>query len=312
MNVTAALSAGVLRRRLTARLAEAFAGEGREGTAALDARLLVAHALGVDPAQLALCDDQPVDAATETLAMALIERRIAGEPVARIVGRSAFFGLEFEIGPDTLVPRPDSETVVGAALACVDRTTGRNRPLAVLDLGTGSGALILALLSHMPRANGVAVDIVGGALAVARNNAARLELEERTLLVVGDWGKALAGGFDIVLANPPYVESGEIAGLQVEVALHDPYMALDGGTDGLDAHRAIIADLDRLLAPDGCAFVEIGFRQASAVAHIAERQGLSMTFRRDLSGIERVAEICRWGAVGESAGGADIHGIRAQ
>jgi release factor glutamine methyltransferase len=295
MTVTATLSAGVLRRRLAARLAEAFAREGRAGTVALDARLLVAHALDVDPARLALCDDQPVDAAAEALAAALVERRIAGEPVARIVGRSEFFGLELEIGPDTLVPRADSETVVEAALAFVDRVAGRDRPLAVLDLGTGSGALVLALLSHLPRANGVAVDIAGDALVVARNNAARLALGGRTRFVVGDWGAALAGGFDIVLANPPYVESGAIAGLQVEVALHDPHMALDGGPDGLDAHRAIFADLDRLMAPGGRTFVEIGFGQAGAVTELAEGQGFSMSFHRDLGGIVRVAELSRSG-----------------
>jgi release factor glutamine methyltransferase len=293
MNVTAALSAGVLRRRLTARLADAFAREGRAGTAALDVRLLVAHALDIDPARLALCDDQPVDAPTEMLTTALVERRLAGEPVARIVGRSAFFGLEFEIGPDTLVPRSDSEIVVEAALAFVDRVAGRDRPLAVLDLGTGSGALILALLSQLPRANGVAVDIAAGALAVARNNAERLKLDGRTRFVLADWGKALIGGFDIVLANPPYIESGTIAGLQVEVALHDPHLALDGGADGLDAHRAILADLDRMMAPGGRGFVEIGFRQAGVLAQLAESQGFSTTLHRDLGGIERVAELRR-------------------
>lgn len=308
MSVVAELSAGLLRRRLAARLADAFHREGREGTAALDARLLVAHALDVDPARLALCDDQSVDAPTERLATALIDRRIAGEPVARIVGHSAFYGLELEIGADTLVPRPDSETVVEAALAFTDRDGGRQRPLAVLDLGTGSGALILALLSQLPLARGVAVDLAPGALAVAHNNAARLGLARRTRLIIGDWGKALAGGFDIVLANPPYVESAAIAGLQVEVAIHDPHMALDGGADGLDAYRAIFADLDRLLANGGRGFVEIGFGQARSVAQLAERQGFSTTFHRDLGGIERVAELHRT-AEGD---GADSRGIRAR
>jgi release factor glutamine methyltransferase len=308
MSVTAAISAGVLRRRLAARLADAFARQRRDGTAALDTRLLVAHALGVDPAALALSDDQPVDAATEAMAAALVERRIAGEPVQRIVGRSAFFGLVFEIGPDSLVPRPDSETVVEAALAFVDRIAGRDRPLSVLDLGTGSGVLLLALLSQLPRARGVAVDIAPGALAVARNNAGRLGLAERTRFVLGDWGRALAGGFDIVLANPPYVESGTIARLQVEVAIHDPHIALDGGIDGLDAQRAILADLDRLMAQGGRGFVEIGRGQAEAVTALGECQGFSAVFHRDLGGIERVAEFRR----SAEDGGVDADTIRAK
>jgi len=293
MSVTAAISAGALRRRLAARLAGAFARQQRDGTAALDARLLVAHALRIDPAALALRDDKPVDAAAEALAAALIERRIAGEPVQRIVGRSAFFGLEFEIGPDTLVPRPDSETLVEAALAFVDNTGARDRPLAILDLGTGCGVLLLALLSQLPQAQGVAVDIVPDALAVARNNAVLLGLADRTWFVVGDWGRALAGGFDVVLANPPYIESATIGGLQVEVATHDPYIALDGGADGLNAHRAILGDLGRLMAQGGRGFVEIGQGQAGAVAVLGECQGFLAAFHRDLGGIERVAEFHR-------------------
>lgn len=309
MTIVAELSTGVLRRRLAARLADAFAREGRNGTAALDARLLLAHALDVDPARLAFCDERSVDAATERLATALVERRIAGEPVARIVGRSAFYGLELEIGPDTLVPRPDSETVVEAALAFVDRDGGRDCPVALVDLGTGSGALILALLSQLPRARGVAVDIAPGALAVARNNAARLALADRTQLIVGDWGKALAGGFDIVVANPPYVESGAIARLQVEVALYEPHVALDGGTDGLDAYREIFADLDRLLAPGGRAFVEIGFRQADGVVELARRQGFSAAFHRDLGGVDRVVELGRLAGSGDADAGETKNGL---
>jgi len=293
MSLTEMTSAGTLRRRLTARLADAFARQGREGTAGLDARLLLAHALGLDPGELALHDDQPVDAPTEAAAGALVDRRIDGVPVARIVGRSAFFGLEFDIGPDTLVPRPDSETVVEAALAFAERSGGRDRPLAVADLGTGSGVLLLALLSRLPRALGVGVDMVGGALAVARNNAARLGLDGRTRFVLADWGTALAGGFDIVLANPPYVESDVIATLQVEVAVHDPRIALDGGRDGLAAYRAILADLDRLLARGGRGFLEIGFGQAQAVAVLGELHGFSTVFHRDLAGIERAAELRR-------------------
>lgn len=294
-------TAGNLRRRLAGKLAAEFARTGRDGTAMLDARLLVAHVLGVDPARLALDDGAPVDAKAEVEATALIERRIAGEPVARIVGRSAFFGLEFAVGADTLVPRPDSETVVEAALAFAEDRDGRQRPPTILDLGTGSGILLLTLLSRLPLATGVGVDIAPGALSVARENAAALGLSDRLQFVLGDWGSALTGGFDIVVANPPYIESAVIADLQVEVARHDPHIALDGGVDGLEAVRAILVDLDRLLAGAGRGFIEIGFDQAAAVAALAEAHGFYATFHRDLGEIERVAELRRksGGSIGE-------------
>jgi len=293
MTSAAVASAGELRRRLAARLAKAFAQTGREGTASLDARLLVAHALGMDPERLVLDDVVEVDVAAEAQASALVERRIAGEPVARILGRSAFFGLEFDIGPDTLVPRPDTETVVEATLAFVDRTAHRGRPLSILDLGTGSGVILLSLLSELPKATGVAVDISPGALRVSLRNVSRLGLSERVRLVRGDWGSSLAGGFDIIVSNPPYIKTGTIADLQVEVAAHDPHMALDGGRDGLGAYRKIFTDLDRLLASGGRGFFEIGFDQAPDVAEVAKSRGFRATFHRDLAGIERVAELLR-------------------
>jgi release factor glutamine methyltransferase len=293
VSVTEAVSAGILRRRMAGQLARAFERQGREGTAALDARLLLAHVLKIDAAELALRDDQPIDAGIQAMAEALVEKRIAGLPVARLVGRCEFFGMEFEIGPDTLVPRPDSETLVEAALAfCRERPVSQPPP-TVADLGTGSGILVLALLKELPGARGVGVDIAAGALEVARGNAVRLGLGERVRFVLGDWGSALTGDFDVILANPPYIESDAIAGLQVEVALHDPHIALDGGTDGLAAYRAILADLDRLLAPDGRAFMEIGFDQAYAIAELARSHGFASAFHRDLGGIERVAELRR-------------------
>lgn len=293
MNVAAVTSAGQLRRQFAARLANVFASEGREGTAALDARLLLAHALEVDATRLALCDDDPVDPRTEALATALIDRRIAGEPVARIVGKSAFWGMEFDIGAQTLVPRPDSETLVEAALAFVDRRGWRERTLDLLDLGTGSGILLLALLSELPGATGIATDVEPGAILVAHRNAMRLNLADRAMFAVGNWGDALCGGFDLVLANPPYIESAQIGGLQVEVARHDPHMALDGGADGLDAIRAIFSDLDRLLARNGHGFVEIGRGQTCHVVKMAENKGFSTLLHRDLGGIERIVEVWR-------------------
>lgn len=294
MTVIEAMSAGVLRRRMAGQLAGAFERQGRDGTPALDARLLLAHALKIDAAHLALRDDQPIDADVQAMAEALIEKRIAGLPVARLVGRCEFFGMEFEIGPDTLVPRPDSETVVEAALAfCRGRPVSQPPP-TIADLGTGSGILLLALLSELPEAQGVGVDIAAGALGIARGNALHLGLDERVQFVLGNWGSALTRHFDVVLANPPYIESDAIAGLQVEVAHHDPHIALDGGPDGLAAYRAILADLDRLLAPDGRAFMEIGFGQADAVAELARSSGFGAVFHRDLGGIDRVAELRRW------------------
>lgn len=293
MTVAVETRIGTLRRRLAARLDGALAAGRRQGTAALDARILLAHALGVEATGLALHDDEPVDAATEARSIALIERRIAGEPVARIVGRREFWGLEFEIGPDTLVPRPDTETVVEAALAFVDRAGRRSEALELLDIGTGSGAILLALLSELPAASGTAIDRVSGALAIARQNALHLDLEKQVCFVVSDWATAVGGGFDLVLANPPYVETGAIASLQVEVADHDPHFALDGGADGLDAYRAILGDLGRLLAPFGRGFLEVGYGQAHAVAELGGNHGFSAKFHCDLAGTERVVEFYR-------------------
>ena len=293
MTVAVDARIGALRRRLAARLDRAFAAGGRQGTATLDARILLAHVLGVDAAGLALHDDESVDALSESRAIAYVERRIAGEPVARIVGRREFWGLDFELGPDTLVPRPDTETVVEAALAFLDRAGRRSEALKLLDIGTGSGAILLALLSELPAASGTAIDRLPGALSVARRNAGRLDLEKQVCFVVSDWATAVGGGFDLVLANPPYIETGAIVGLQVEVADHDPHFALDGGADGLEAYRAILGDLDRLLAPSGRGFLEVGYDQARAVAELGGNHGFSARFHRDLGGIERVVEFDR-------------------
>ena len=217
-------------------------------------------------------------------------------PASRSTGSSGvgeFWGLEFEIGPDTLVPRPDTETVVEAALAFVDRAGRRSAALEMLDIGTGSGAILLALLSELPAASGTAIDRVPGALSVARRNAIHLGLEKRVRFVVSDWATAVGGGFDLVLANPPYIKTSAIAGLQVEVAGYDPHFALDGGADGLDAYRAILGDLGRLLAPFGRCFVEVGYDQARAVAELGGNHGFSARFHHDLGGIERVVEFHR-------------------
>ena len=286
---------GALRRTLAGMLKTSFAIEGRQGTAALDARLLLADAIGVEAAGLALRDDEPVDAVAQARVIASVERRLAGEPVARIIGRQEFWGLELEIRPDVLVPRPDTETLVEAALARLDSDGRRDDPLELLDLGTGSGAILLALLTELPTAMGTATDCAVGALLIARGNARRLGLANRVRFVVGDWAAAIGGQFNFILANPPYIESGAIANLQIEVRKYDPRIALDGGTDGLDSYRTILTDLDRLLAKGGRCFLEIGFGQAGLLAELAGKYDFSTGFHRDLGGIARVMEIGRVG-----------------
>jgi release factor glutamine methyltransferase len=257
-------------------------------TAQLDARFLVAHALGCQARDLALLDEKAVGPDVIAEALALAERRRAGEPVGRIVGEREFWGLPFRLGPATLEPRPDTETVVEAALAAfADRRGDR---LTIVDLGTGTGAILLALLSEMPEARGVGVDIAFGAVAAARANAERLGLSDRVSFVVGDWASAVAGTFDVVTANPPYVPSQEIDSLPLEVRRFDPQIALDGGADGLDAYRAILADLERIVKRDGRAFVEVGAGQLERVAELAHAQGFATKGHRDLAGIDRVLE----------------------
>jgi release factor glutamine methyltransferase len=221
-------------------------------------------------------------------------RRAAGEPLARIVGEKEFWGLTFRLSPETLVPRPDTETVVSAALAAV-----RSRPAGtsqrILDIGTGSGAILCALLCELPDATGTGTDRARGALETARDNAGRLRLTGRADFVLTDWATAVAGPFDLVVANPPYIESREIAALPLEVRGFDPHLALDGGEDGLDGHRAIVADLGRLLGPRGRAFIEVGAGQADTVARLGAGFGFAASRYRDLAGIERVVELAREG-----------------
>ena len=220
---------------------------------------------------------------------ALTSRRLAREPVARIVGRKEFWGLPLKLNAHTLVPRPETETVVEAALAALDRGGARTRTLRILDLGTGSGALLLALLSELPAAVGVGTDISAEALACARDNAAALGLAQRASFVACDYGAALAGPFDLIVSNPPYIAHGDIAALAPEVSEFDPLRALDGGIDGLDGYRAIAADAPRLLAPNGSLVVELGAGQADAVISLMRGAGLVPTEppRPDLAGIAR-------------------------
>ncbi|MCW5698090.1 MAG: peptide chain release factor N(5)-glutamine methyltransferase [Bauldia sp.] len=275
-----------LRRAVAAELRAAW-GDDPAQSPQLDAKLIVAHALGRDPGGLVFHDKHPVDATNILAVRDLVRRRLAGEPVARLVGEREFWGLPFALGPDTLVPRPDSETVVAALLEALGRTGPRARPLRLLDLGTGSGCLLLAALSELPDAFGVGVDLAEGAVMVARSNAARLGLAARSAFVRGSWAESLSGRFDGILANPPYIESEAIDSLAIEVREHDPKLALDGGPDGLAPYRAMIPELPCLLAADGAAVFEIGMGQAGSVAAIAGAAGLNTFATNDLSGLPR-------------------------
>jgi len=256
---------------------------GIEGARA-EARLLLRHVTGLPPEDLVADRDRALEGEALARFEVLVARRAAREPMAYVLGEREFWSLPLSVGPGVLVPRPETETLVEAALeAFPDRTV----PLRILDLGTGSGCLLLALLREYPNAVGVGVDRSAEALAHAARNARRHGLDGRALLVRGDWGRALAGPFALIVANPPYVASGELADLDPEVARHEPRAALDGGPDGLAAYRAILPDLGRLLAPAGVACLEIGAGQATALAALAEVAGFRVAVRPDLAGIPR-------------------------
>ncbi len=280
-------------RTIASRLRAARTDADRDETPDLDARLLVGHALGLDATGLVLHANRAFSEADVARASALAERRIAGEPVARIVGEKEFWSLSLRLSPETLVPRPDTETVVAAALDFIDSGGRRGEALRVLDLGTGTGAILLALLSELPAATGVGVDLAVGAARTARDTAERLGLGERAGFAVTDWTAGIDGRFDLVVSNPPYIKSGEISGLAVEVSRFDPDMALDGGPDGLAAFRAVVDRLGAVLAGTGAAFIEIGAGQADSVTEMAVSLGFEARRHKDLGGIDRVLELRR-------------------
>ncbi len=217
----------------------------------------------------------------------LAARRRRHEPVARIVGFKEFWSLRLAVDSTTLVPRPDTETLVEAALGEIDAAGLRARPLRIADLGTGSGAILLALLSELPNAFGVGTDTSHGALRIARDNARHLQIE-RTGFVACDLGAALGGTFDLVVANPPYIASGDIAALAPDVRDYDPRAALDGGPDGLDCYRAIATTIPRLLGRAGTLVVEVGSGQAADVGAVFSRAGLvPVRVHNDLRGTPR-------------------------
>ena len=246
---------------------------------ALDARLLLGHALALDPAALLRDRDRPIDPAAFA---SLLARRLAREPLALILGHQPFWTLDLEVSPATLIPRADSETLVAAALEA------RPGPIPrVLDLGTGTGCLLLAVLSERPGAFGIGTDRSPGAAALAARNAHRHGLGARAAFLVADWAAPLHARFDLVLANPPYIPSATIPGLMPEVARHEPGTALNGGPDGLAAYRAILGQLPALLAPGGLAVLELGAGQATDVSALAAKAGFQAGTRPDLAGIPR-------------------------
>lgn len=257
----------------------------------LDARLIVGHALGLEHAALAAQSRRSLAAAEADAVAALAARRLAREPAARIIGRKEFWGLPFALNGETLVPRPETETVVEAALAAIERF--KPRAPRIVDLGTGSGALLIALLCELPQASGVGTDISPAALDCARANAAALGIGARSSFIACDWGSALVGRFDLLVSNPPYIARGDIAALAPEVRAFDPRRALDGGPDGLDGYRAIAADARRLLAPGGALVVELGQGQLAAATALFAAVGLAPgAVRHDLSGIARALTVC--------------------
>ncbi|MPZ59230.1 MAG: peptide chain release factor N(5)-glutamine methyltransferase [Rhizobiales bacterium] len=257
-------------------------------TPELDARVLIGHALSLDHAGMIRDANRPLSRKEVDVIAAVAARRFKREPVARIVGVKEFWSLPLSVSAATLVPRPETETVVEAALTAVDTNGGRQRPLRLLDIGTGSGALLLALLAELPKATGVGTDVSFAALEVARSNAVRLSLAGRAGFIACDVAAALRSPFDLIVSNPPYVVHDAIATLAPGVRDYEPHVALDGGTDGLDAHRAIAAQVPTVLAPGGLLVVEIGAGQGAAVEAIMQGHGLAVTaLTRDISGILR-------------------------
>jgi len=267
---------GAFLEHATAALAAAGIGEPR-----LEARWLVEALLGERRLERARALSAEEQARLDTA----LARRAAREPLDRIEGTREFWSLTFRLAPATLSPRPDSETLVSAALELLG---DRARPWRLLDLGTGSGCLLLALLSELPAATGLGIDLAPAAVTAARENAARLGLAARARFLVDDWAQGQAGPFDLVVSNPPYIQSSDLASLEPEVRNFDPALALDGGADGLAAYRALLPQARRLLAPGGWLVLELGQGQATAVGDLAVAAGLThVSTRDDLAGIAR-------------------------
>lgn len=302
MNGMVAMRLDELLRRARELLAEAGIAE-----AATDARLLVAHITQTGPHEALLRPDLMVDAAHVSTVFDAVTHRAGGEPVHRIIGRREFYGLPFRLSPATLEPRPDTEILVDAVLSHAQgRASSRAESPGVaemrleqgapriLDLGTGSGAIAIALLHELPEATAVAVDISAQALETAASNAQLSGVDMRFVALRSDWFSSVRDSFDIIVSNPPYIETDAVASLEREVREHDPVAALDGGPDGLSAYRLIAGHADPYLTPDGIVAVEIGAGQAKAVVELFARNGYALVeSRKDLGGHERALVFAR-------------------
>jgi release factor glutamine methyltransferase len=247
-----------------------------------DARILLAHALGVAPTAIFTLSLPKQEGEVLSFFDSLLTRRIAREPVAYITGHKEFWSLDFDVGPGVLIPRPDTETLIEQLLA---HLPDRAAPLDILDLGTGSGCLLIAALHEYRNARGVGIDSSDAALGWARRNVGKHGLENRATLLAEDFAR-VSGVYDVILSNPPYIPSTDIAGLEPEVRLHEPHAALDGGPDGLEAYRALGPILRRLLKPGGLALLEIGIGQGEAVSRLLDLEIIGIM--PDLAGISRV------------------------
>ena len=281
---TAGRSLDEARRDIRARLEAA----GIE-TPELDARLLLGDVLQLNLTGLIAAAARTLNADEAAALESRVQRRIDGEPIARILGHKEFWGLSFALSPATLVPRPDTETIVEAALDILKQDGRLNDALHIADIGTGSGAILLALLSELPNAQGIGTDINPDAIHTATRNAAALGLNGRARFIECNYADALHGPFDLIVSNPPYIPSRDIDDLAIEVRAHDPRLALDGGPDGLDAYRVIAPAAVELLVPGGVVFLEIGQGQERDVARLTAGAGLDaeVSVKADLSGIPR-------------------------
>ncbi|WP_371311939.1 peptide chain release factor N(5)-glutamine methyltransferase [Pseudovibrio flavus] len=260
--------------------------------AELDARVLVARAAGLEPKELVLNYDRIADEVIAELVANYREERLSGKPVGRILGTRQFWGLEFALNEATLEPRPDTEVLIETALAYCEQSHGIEYPWVFADIGTGTGAIAIALLSELPKAICVAVDISERALEAARENARQNGVSDRFLAVCADYTSALSGNLDFLVSNPPYIRTSVVEELAPEVRNHDPIKALDGGEDGLIAYRELVESCKNLLKPQGFLTMEIGFDQAADLAQIAENNGISaISCVKDLSGNDRVVTI---------------------
>ena len=269
-------------------LAAQFRSQAIE-SADLDARLLTGHALGLDLTGLITSAQRLLTENESAQLEDFVRRRLAGEPVARILGYREFWGLPLQLSSATLVPRPDTETVVELALELLRADGATNRPLRIADLGTGSGAILLALLSELPTATGFGTDISEAALQTAAANAVSAGLSSRATFIACDYAAGLSGRFDLMVSNPPYIRSADIPDLALEVRTHDPLAALDGGADGLDAYRVLIPQAAGLLAPGAALVVEAGEGQSGPINSLMTIAGLTPTGapKTDLAGISR-------------------------